>query len=324
VIKQKTDIWGIRLSNQPLDVESLLTLYAFLAAIADPVRKLSSVYTRVQSGAAAADRIFSFVDRQPRVRGNSGGPRLGRHAESIEFRDICFSYEPGRPILTNVHLQVRWGETVALVGKNGCGKTTLVGLIPRFYDPDHGSILVDGVDIRAAHLRSLRQQIGIVTQETILFDDTIYNNIAYGNRRAKEEDVEIAARKVFLHDTIVKLKDGYRTRIGEAGSMVNGGLRQKLSLARAIIRDPRILILDEFTSQYDAQSEAEIHEALRTFMRQRTTLLITHRLKTLEIADRILVLDNGRLAAIGTHSELMKSCVAYQRLQEAHAQRLVA
>src|SRR5207237_5779691 len=175
--------------------------------------------------------------------------------------------------------------------------------IPRFYDPDHGSIFIDGEDIRNVNLRYLRRQIGVVTQDPILFDDTVYNNIAYGNRRATKDDVEAAATKAYIHDTIMKLKDGYKTRIGEAGAMINGGMRQKIALARAIIRDPRILILDEFTSQYDAQSEAEIHEALREFMRKRTTLLITHRLKTLEIADRILVLDNGRLAAIGTHGE---------------------
>jgi ATP-binding cassette subfamily B protein/subfamily B ATP-binding cassette protein MsbA len=323
VLTGETKLWGMKMSNEPLEAETLIQLYALLAAISDPVRKLSSVFTKLQSGVAASDRIFAFLDREPRVSSNGDGPRI-QHQESIEFRNVCFSYDPHRAILTNINARIEFGETIAVVGKNGCGKTTLLGLIPRFYDPDHGAIVVDGEDIRNVNLRFLRRQIGVVTQDPILFDDTIYNNIAYGNRRAKEEDVEAAARKAFIHDTIVKLKDGYRTRIGEAGSMVNGGMRQKLSLARAIIRDPRILILDEFTSQYDAQSEAEIHETLRAFMRQRTTLLITHRLKTLEIADRILVLDNGRLAAIGTHNELMKSCVAYQRLQEAHAQRLVA
>src|SRR5262249_21954215 len=161
------------------EAETLLQLYVLLAAIADPVRKLSSVFTKLQSGAAAADRIFHFMDRQPKIQANNHLRRLPQHQESLEVRGVCFSYEPGQPILTNVDLKIRFGETVALVGKNGCGKSTMLGLILRFYDPDHGSILVDGIDLRSVKLRSLRRQIGLVTQETILFDDTIYNNIAY-------------------------------------------------------------------------------------------------------------------------------------------------
>ena len=232
--------------------------------------------------------------------------------------------EPGRPILTNIHLRFRFGETVALVGKNGCGKTTLVGLVPRLFDPDHGSILVDGHDIRGVHLRSLRQQIGIVTQETILFDDTVYNNIAYGNRRAKKEEVEAAAQRAFAHDFIVKMAHGYRTRIGEAGAKLSGGQKQRIALARAILRDPAILILDEFTSQCDLESEGLIHRALRDLLRDRTTFMITHRLNTLEFANRIVVVDNGRIAAVGAHAELLTACPAYQRLHEAQGQRLCA
>jgi subfamily B ATP-binding cassette protein MsbA len=321
VLNHTRKLGPLTMTNQPMDAESLLTLYAFLAAIADPVRKLSSVYTRLQSGAAAADRIFAFMDRQPRVRRNSASGRTVRHAASIEFRDVCFSYEPGNPILTNIHLNFRFGETIALVGKNGCGKTTLLGLIPRFYDADHGSIVVDGCDVRTLNLRSLRKQIGIVTQETILFDDTIYNNIAYGNRRARREDVEAAAQKAFAHDFISQLPAGYDTRVGEAGAKLSGGQKQRLALARAILRDPTILILDEFTSQCDAESEALIHRTLRDFVRDRTTFVITHRLNTLEIADRIVVLDRGRIEAIGTHQELIATCSVYQRLHEAHFHR---
>jgi ABC-type multidrug transport system fused ATPase/permease subunit len=237
---------------------------------------------------------------------------------------VCFSYEPGRPVLTGIHLQVRHGETIALVGKNGSGKTSLVSLLPRFHDPDHGSIFVDGLDIRNINLRSLRQQIGMVTQQTVLFDDTAYNNIAYGNRRAPRELVEQAARQAFAHDFIVQLVDGYDTPIGEAGAKLSGGQRQRLALARAILRDPSILILDEFTSQYDAESEAFIHRALREFMNGRTTFVITHRLNTLEIADRIVVVDGGRILAVGKHHELLKDCLVYQRLHDAQFQRLVA
>lgn len=324
VLQHRTHLFGVRVAMQALEAESLLQLYVLLAAVADPVRKLSSVYTRLQSGCAAADRVYEFMDRQPRIRANRTGPRLPRHEGSIEFRNVCFSYEPGRPILANIQLTLRFGETVALVGKNGCGKTTLAGLLTRFYDPDHGSILIDGLDIREVHLRSLRQQVGLVTQETILFDDTIYNNIAYGRRRARREDVERAAARAFAHDFITRLPCGYQTIIGEGGAKLSGGQKQRLSLARAILRDPGILILDEFTSQYDPESEALIHRALREFIRGRTTLMITHRLHTLEIADRIVVLDAGKIAAVGTHAELLASCPAYQRLHEAQFQRLSA
>jgi ATP-binding cassette subfamily B protein/subfamily B ATP-binding cassette protein MsbA len=325
VLTGETHFYGLRLVEYPLDVEGLLTLYGCLAAIADPVRKLSSVYTKLQSGAAAADRIYDYMDRHPRVQPNSHGTRLSRLGSGLEFRDVCFSYEAGgRTILSHVNLSVRAGETVAIVGRNGCGKTTLLGLIPRFYDPDHGSVLVDGIDIRKANLRTLRQQIGLVTQDTILFDDTIYNNIAYGNRHARREEVEAAAKQTYCHDFILKLPQGYDTRIGELGGKLSGGQKQRLALARAVLRDPSILILDEFTSQIDAESEALIHKALHEFIRHRTTFVITHRLSTLEIASRIVLLEDGRIEAIGTHAELLGTCPAYQRLHDALFLRQVA
>lgn len=334
VLNKQTHVFGIQFTSAPLESESLLQLYLLLGAIADPVRKLGSVFTRLQAGGSAADRIFAYLDREPKVRTNSNGPRLVRHSGGnisargksnyIVFRDVCFSYEPGKPILSNINLNVRAGEKIAIVGKNGSGKTTLLSLLPRLYDPDHGSVLIDGIDLRQVHLRSLRQLVGVVMQEPFLFDDTIFNNIAYGHRGARPEAVEAAARAAFCHDFIVKLPNAYNTQVGEAGCKLSGGQKQRIALARTILRHPDILILDEFTSQYDAESEALIHKALREFMAARTTLMITHRMHTLEIADRIAVLDEGRLAAVGTHAELLASSPIYQRLHEAHAQRLVA
>jgi subfamily B ATP-binding cassette protein MsbA len=338
VLHQATHLFGMRMSDEPLGAAELLQLYGWLLAIADPVRKLSSVFTRIQSACAAADRIFDFIDRRPRVKTNSDGPRLRRRSAAqpvaeasafsphyIEFRDVCFSYQPGHPILYDIHLGVRAGETIALVGANGSGKSTLLGLIPRFYDPDHGSVFIDGQELRRVNLRSLRQLVGIVTQDTILFDDTIYNNIAYGSRGAKPEEIEAAAKRAFAHEFILAQPKGYETRIGEIGGKLSGGQRQRLSLARVILRNPSILILDEFTSAADTESEALIHRTMKEFMVGRTTFVITHRLHTLEIADRIVVLDKGRIAAVGTHAELLAGCPAYQRLQEAYKlQRLCA
>jgi ATP-binding cassette subfamily B protein/subfamily B ATP-binding cassette protein MsbA len=317
VLEGKTRIFGLDMSHQPMSFESLLQLYVFLAAIADPVRKLSSVYTKIQAGSAAADRVFALYDRLPKVTPNASGPTVPKHSRSVEFRNVCFSYVPGQDTLNNIDLLVRAGETVAIVGPNGCGKTTLLGLLPRFYDPDHGAVLVDGVNLRAANLRSLRKQIGLVTQDTVLFNDTIFANIAYGRPGATRAEVEEAAKQAFAHEFIVTKPAGYDETVGDFGSQLSGGQKQRIALARAVLRDPRILILDEFTSQIDAESEAKIHQTLKEFVKGRTTFLITHRLSTLELADRIVVMDAGRVEAVGTHRELLAGCPSYQRLYEA-------
>lgn len=324
VLKQRTDLFGIRMTDYPLDHETLLTFYALLAAIADPVRKLSSVYTKLHSAAAAADRIVQESDRRPRISRNGTAPRLPLHEHSITFENVSFAYDADRPILRDINLEVFFGETIAVVGRNGCGKSTLLNLLPRFHDPDTGLIRVDGVDIRTANLRSLLRQIAVVTQETILFDDTIANNIAYGRRRASREEIEAAARQAHAHEFIETLPRGYETRAGDLARALSGGEKQRIALARAILRNPRILLLDEFSSQIDAESEAHIQGVLKEFMRGRTTFMVTHRLNTLEMADRILVLDGGRIQAIGSHAKLLATSAVYRSLHEAHFERRAA
>ena len=331
VLRKHTSFMGLKFSEQPLDAEALLQLYVLLAAIADPVRKLSSVFTKIQAGGAAADRIFDCLDREPRIKANAEGPSIAREAGGrlaappirglaspplIEFRDVCFSYEPGRPILSHLSFHVSHGETIAIVGGNGSGKSTLLSLLPRFRDPVHGSVLVLGHDLRELNLRSLRHNIGLVSQDTVLFDDTIHENIAYGCRSATREQVETAARKAFAHDFISRLSKGYDTPAGECGGKLSGGQKQRICLARAILRDPAILLLDEFTSQTDAESEALIHRAMAEFVRGRTTFMITHRMHTLEMADRIMVLDHGHVVGLGSEAELLRTCPVFQRLSE--------
>lgn len=268
VVTGHTHLFGMRMTSQPLGFEALLQLYAFLAAIADPVRKLSSVYTKLQSGGAASNRVFDLFDTKPEVKPNPEGPRILEVREGIEFRHVCFQYNPEseRPTLDTVNLTVHAGETIAVVGPNGCGKTTLLALLPRFFDPSFGAVHIDGVNIRQANLRSLRSRIGIVTQDTQLFDDTVLANILYGKRGATKEKAIEAAKKAHAHSFIETLPGGYETVIGDMGSRLSGGQRQRIALARAILRDPDILILDEFTSQIDGESERQIHAALKEFI----------------------------------------------------------
>jgi subfamily B ATP-binding cassette protein MsbA len=329
VLRQTDSIWGIKLASSNVDIAELTLLYVFLAGIIDPMRKLSSVYGKVKRSTAASDRIFALIDRKPLVREVPSPVPLPRHSRSIEFRRIEFHYavtgdDPvqavhPRRVLDDVNLTIRAGEVIAVVGENGSGKSTLVNLLPRFYDPTHGTVLIDGIDLRDVPLRDLRGQIGVVTQETMLFDETIYENIRYGKPGATPAEVEAAARRARVLDFVAELPEGLETRVGEKGRRLSGGQRQRVALARAILRDPAIFILDEATSAIDATSERLIHEALKEFCRGRTVLLITHAVtKTLlEFITQVAVMDHGRLIACGPHERVYETCPAYRKLYRA-------
>jgi len=323
ILSRQTTLFGIRMSNGPLGRGEMLTFFALMAGMADPLRKMSDIFSSLQGGFAAADRIFARMDRQPTVRDPINPAPFHRHCRSLTFENVSFAYEPGKPVLENIDLKINFGETIALVGPNGCGKTTLANLVPRFADPTSGAVKLDGVPLTEMRLRDLRGQIGLVTQETVLFDDTIFNNIRYGSPQATPEQVIEAARQAHAHRFIEKeLPQGYETMAGALGNRLSGGQRQRIALARAILRDPAILVLDEATSQVDLESEQAIQQVLETFTRGRTTIITAHRMAVLSLADRSVVMQAGRILDIGRHEELLARCPLYRRLYQIHFEDL--
>jgi subfamily B ATP-binding cassette protein MsbA len=294
------------------------TFSSFLAACLmtyNPIRALLKSYTAIQQAMGAAERVFAILDLETEEARDRSKREIAGIREGIEFRNVFFQYEGTvRPVLTGIDLYVKRGESVALVGTSGSGKTTLANLIPRFYDPTEGSILIDGINLREITIASLRKMIGIVSQEIVLFDDTVRNNIAYGMQEVTLNDIIKAAKDAYAHDFIMKMSQGYDTMIGEQGVKLSVGERQRLSIARALLKNPPILILDEATSALDPESESIVQKALQNLMRDRTTFVIAHRLSTIEQVSRIVVLSKGSIVEIGSHQELLKINGAYGRL----------
>lgn len=311
-------IWygGMEVINGNLTSGALIAFLIYVVNLSNPVKRLSRVYGNIQRSLAAAERVFEILDTEPDIKDMPGAVDLPAVEGHVALQQVSFAYSSGQYALREVSLEVKPGQTVAIVGPSGAGKTTIANLLPRFYEVTEGRILVDGKDIRTVTMQSLRQQIGIVPQETVLFNGTVYDNILYGRLDATEAEVVAAAKAANAHSFIDKMSDKYQTQIGERGAKLSGGQRQRISIARAILKDPRILVLDEATSALDTESEKLVQQALDKLMIGRTSFVIAHRLSTVQRADMIVVLDKGRIVEQGTHSELLASGGLYSTLYQ--------
>jgi ABC-type multidrug transport system fused ATPase/permease subunit len=306
------------ISKGALTIGTLVAFVTYLAQFYAPVEELLRINTIFQQALAAAERIFDFIDEKPQVSERPGALTLAQTHGEVRLEHITFGYQAGTPVLHDISLAAQPGQIIALVGETGSGKTSLVNLLPRFYDPWEGRVLLDGHDLRELTLDSLREHIAVVLQETFLFAGSVRDNIAYGRLGATEAEIEAAAREAHAHEFIERLPGGYGAPVGEGGVMLSRGQRQRIALARAILRDPRILILDEATSDVDTETEVVIQKALERVMQGRTVFVIAHRLSTVRQADLIVVLDHGRVVEQGRHADLLaRPRGAYRRLVEA-------
>jgi subfamily B ATP-binding cassette protein MsbA len=315
VVNNATELLGVKMSSKALSVGQMLTFFGFLIGASDPAKKLSDVWAGLQRGIAATTRVYEVIDQPVRVKDPQRPRTTSRPHEKITLEDVAYQYPSGPIVLRGIDLTIQHGETIAVVGPNGCGKSTLVSLLCRFDDPQGGSICMDGVPVNQMRIRDLRKRMALVTQRTILFDDTIENNIRYGTPGADAHAVVRAAKLAFADEFIRhKTPDGYKTMLGTGGMRLSGGQMQRIALARAFLRSPDILILDEATSQIDLESEHLIHQALSNFLVNRTGVMITHRASSLVMADRIVVIEAGKVSDSGSHADLITKNRFYQSL----------
>jgi ATP-binding cassette subfamily B protein len=318
-------VYGANLILAPGSALSVGTIYMFTRLtqrLAMPVRNLSMMVTQYTNAQAGAERIFRIMDEKPEVENKEGALVLPDLVGEVRFEDVSFEYIHGKPALQDISFTAKPGETIAILGATGSGKSTLIYLIPRFYDVTSGRILIDGIDVRDATLKSLRWQVGVVLQDVFLFTGTIRDNIAFGKPDATQEEVETAAKLAKAHDFILSFPQGYNTLVGERGITLSGGQKQRLAIARTLVTNPRILILDDSLSFVDAKTEQDIQEALKAVMKGRTTFVIAQRLSTIKNAHRIMILDNGRIVEIGSHEELVALGGIYDRIYETQFEAL--
>ncbi|MEI9999402.1 MAG: ATP-binding cassette domain-containing protein [Verrucomicrobiota bacterium] len=308
--------WLICQSPRTFTPGDLVAFLGYLTMLYTPIVRVVEANTVIQKGVTAMEKVFALLDTQPHIPENDALPAFPRMRGRVEFRDVSFGYRIGQATLDHVSFTVEPGEMVALVGPSGAGKSTIITLLARFYDPTSGQVVIDGHPITGYNVQSVRRQIGIVMQDSILFSGTIAENIRYGRPGASMEDVVAAARAANAHDFITHLPKGYESRVGERGVSLSGGQRQRLAIARVLLKDPRILILDEATSALDSHSERLIQEATEKLMRDRTAIVIAHRLSTVVNASRILVMEKGRIVAAGRHAELLAKPGLYRDLYQ--------
>ncbi|MCK5371875.1 MAG: ATP-binding cassette domain-containing protein, partial [Cyclobacteriaceae bacterium] len=301
------------LNKGTLDASSFIMFMAVFTQILQPTKAMAGAIAHFQRGIASGERVFEIVDIKPAIENKANPKELEHFEKEIEFKNVSFSYGT-KKILDNVSFTVEKGKTVALVGPSGGGKSTLANLVPRYYDPDDGEIFIDGISLKDYNYKSVRHHMGIVTQESILFNDTLMNNIAFGLDEINEEDVVKASKIANAHDFIIQEPDGYQRIIGDRGSKLSGGQKQRVTIARALLKNPSILILDEATSALDSESEMLVQDAIYNLMKSRTSIVIAHRLSTIQNADEILVINEGKIVERGTHGELMNHNGIYQKL----------
>ncbi len=307
---------GVQVINQNLSLGDFTTFYLFLMMLMGPMRGLGIALGMAQRAVASGNRLFEILDREPAIVSAPGAPALPPGPGAVEFRNVGLTYASSDPALSGVDLEVAAGRTVALVGPTGSGKTSLVALIARLYDASEGEVLVDGADVRSVEVESLRRQVAFVADDPFLFSATVAENISYARPQASREQIETAARQAQAHEFITRLPAGYETVVGERGLTLSGGQRQRIAIARALIAEPRILILDDATSSVDARTEEEIKKGFREVMAGRTTFVVAHRLSTISLADEIVVMEAGRLVDRGTHEELLERCPLYGEIAE--------